>query len=335
MLRKTGLLLLVIFLVLTGFLAIDGYRHLFQPRNFDKPVDFYLAPGTSLKSLTKQLQKENVIDCPFYLKWYARFTGLDVSLQAGEYGIAGDKSAVDILKMLQRGEVRQYSFTIIEGWTFYQLREALLTVDTLKQDISKNTGDDEVMVQLGYAGKHPEGWFYPDTYYYPRGTKVSRFLQRAIDTMHKVLDKQWLQRSDGLPLKSAYEALILASIVEKETAVAAERPLIAAVFVNRLRKGMRLQTDPTVIYGLGANYDGDIRFRDLKEDTPYNTYTRGGLPPTPIAMPGEDSIYAVLHPSQFDALYFVAIGDGRHHFSNTLSEHNEAVNKYQRKRRPL
>ncbi|MBN1377603.1 MAG: endolytic transglycosylase MltG [Gammaproteobacteria bacterium] len=335
MLKKAGLILFTICLVTFGILAFNGYRQLFLPLPLNTTLEYHLAPGTSLKSLAKQLEKENIIDCSFCFEWYARLTGLDAKLQAGEYAIHPDHSAVDIFNMMQCGEVHQHSFTIVEGWTFYQLRENLHNVDALDQDIDPNLSDADVMRRLGHSEQYPEGWFYPDTYHFPRGTTVSQFLQRAYNTMQTALDKQWQQRSEGLPLKSSYDALILASIVEKETAVVEERPLIAAVFINRLRKRMRLQTDPTVIYGLGNRYDGDIRFRDLKKDTPYNTYTRGGLPPTPIAMPSEDAIHSVLHPAQSNALYFVAKGDGSHHFSVTLSEHNDAVDKFQRKRRPL
>jgi UPF0755 protein len=288
-----------------------------------------------MKVLANQLNEADIIRCPAYVEWYARLTGLDAQLQAGEYLFQPGTSAVGLLNTMQHGEVKQHSFTIVEGWTFKQLREALQQEEKLTQDIEPELTASEVMTVLGYAGQHPEGRFFPDTYLYPRGMRVTQFMQRAYDTMQQVLERHWRQKQEALPLKNPYDALILASIVEKETAVSEERPLIAAVFINRLRKRMRLQTDPTVIYGLGDKYDGDIRFRDLRNDTPYNTYTRGGLPPTPIALPGEASIQAVLNPAQSDALYFVATGDGRHHFSNTLSEHNKAVNRYQRKRRPL
>lgn len=320
---------------LLGLLTIDIYRKLFLSLEISKPVEYHLAPGTSMKTFGEQLQSAGIVDCPVYIEWYARLTGLDEKLQAGEYQINPGQSAVELLKSMSRGEVHQHGFTIVEGWTFKQLRSALYKDGRLNQDIDNKLSDAEVMTLLGYEGLHPEGRFYPDTYLFPRGMKTSRFLQRAYHTMQQVLDRQWQDRADGLPLKNGYEALILASIVEKETAIAEERPLIAAVFINRLRKRMRLQTDPTVIYGLGDRYDGDIRFRDLRNDTPYNTYTRGGLPPTPIAMPGEASIHAVLHPAQSDVLYFVARGDGSHHFSSTLNEHNAAVNQYQKKRRPL
>ncbi|HDP89617.1 MAG TPA: endolytic transglycosylase MltG, partial [Thioalkalivibrio sp.] len=187
---------------------------------------------------------------------------------------------------------------------------------------------DTLMSELGQPGMHPEGWFYPDTYHFPKGTTDVEFLRRANAIMRERLAAEWAEREEGLPLETPYEALILASIVEKESAVASERPMIAAVFVSRLRKGMRLQTDPTVIYGMGESFDGNIRKSDLRRDTPYNTYTRGGLPPTPIALPSGESIHAVMHPAKTDALYFVSRGDGSHHFSATYEEHREAVIRY-------
>ncbi len=335
MFKKVALILITLCIFAAGFFALDIYRKLFLPLPLSQTTEFHLAPGTSMKSLGKQLKSANIIDCPAYIEWYARLMGLDARLQAGEYAFDPSLSAVDLLKIMQRGDVRQHAFTIVEGWSFYQLRVALSNEEKLTQDLALDLSDSEVMTKLGYPDQHPEGRFYPDTYLFPRGLSVSKFLQRAYNMMQQVLQKQWQGRSEGLPLKNTYEALILASIVEKETAVVEERPLIAAVFINRLRRGMRLQTDPTVIYGLGQSYTGDIRFRDLRNDTPYNTYTRGGLPPTPIAMPGEAAIHAVLHPVQSDALYFVAVGDGSHHFSASLDEHNAAVDRYQRRRRPL
>jgi UPF0755 protein len=192
--------------------------------------------------------------------------------------------------------------------------------------------DEQIMERLGFKGEHPEGRFFPDTYYIHKNISDTEILLRAYNVMNKQLQSMWESRDNDLPLKTAYEALILASIVEKESAAAEERPVIAGVFINRLRKRMRLQTDPTVIYGIGEQYDGDIRFRDLRKDTPYNTYTRGGLPPTPIAMPGLGALKAVMHPEKTDYLYFVAINDdsGRHVFSSTLEQHEKAVDRYQR-----
>ena len=249
-------------------------------------------------------------------------------MRAGEYSIADGITADELLRQFTEGNSIQYSLTVIEGWTFRQMLAALARDPIIEHRLEGRT-DAEIMAQLGYAGEHPEGRFFPDTYRFPRGTTDIDFLRRAYQVMQRHLEREWAQRQSDLPLKSPYEALILASIIEKETAVPAERNLISGVFVQRLRRNMRLQTDPTVIYGLGPEFDGDIRFRDLRRDTPYNTYLRAGLTPTPIALPGLDSIRAALHPEESGALYFVSRGDGTHKFSNTLEEHNAAVRKYQ------
>jgi UPF0755 protein len=225
----------------------------------------------------------------------------------------------------------QHALTIIEGWTFKQLMAAVRRHQALTQTLA-GVEEQEVMSRLGLEAMHPEGWFYPDTYHFPKGTTDAEFLRRAHQRMTTFLQTAWEKRDKDLPLDSPYQALILASIIEKETGVPSERSKIAGVFIRRLRKGMRLQTDPTVIYGMGERYDGNIRRRDLVTDTPYNTYVHKGLTPTPIAMPSGMAIEAALHPEDGTALYFVATGDGGHHFSNTLEAHNEAVRKYQLKR---
>ena len=231
------------------------------------------------------------------------------------------------------GNVVQHNVTLIEGHTFRQILEIIQQNPVITKQL-ENLSDEEIMKKLGHEGEHPEGRFYPDTYYISRGVTDIELLNRAYDSMQQILEEEWQQRDEGLPFKSPYEALILASIVEKESAVAKERPLIAGLFINRLRKKMRLQTDPTVIYGI-KNYDGNIRFRDLRKDTPYNTYTRKGLPPTPIALPGREAIHATLHPDKTKYLYFVAYGDGSgsHVFSTNLKDHEKAVDRYQRKKR--
>ena len=210
---------------------------------------------------------------------------------------------------------------------------AALAEDPIIEHTLEGKTDEEIMIRLGYPDQHPEGMFFPDTYRFPKGTSDVDFLRRAYQVMQKHLNREWDRRDNGLPLKSSYEALILASIIEKETGAAFERPLIGGVFIERLKRNMRLQTDPTIIYGMGENFDGNIRFRDLKKDTPYNTYLRAGLTPTPIALPGLDAIRAALHPAETEALYFVSKGDGTHRFSKTLQEHNNAVNRYQLKGR--
>ncbi|HEX7025824.1 MAG TPA: endolytic transglycosylase MltG [Gammaproteobacteria bacterium] len=321
-------------LIVFGSLAVvgvDAYRHLYRPLPMASATQYRLLPGTALRTVASQLQAEGILVRPLYFVLYARLKGVGGRLQAGEYRLETGISAVELLDKLERGEVVLHSLTIVEGWNFKQLRTALQSHNALVQKLSSGLNDSDVMSALGHPGQHPEGRFYPDTYSFPRGTSDVDFLKRAYGAMERRLEQEWRQRAPGLPLNSSYEALILASIIEKETAVPEERQLIAAVFVNRLKKRMRLQTDPTVIYGLGDRYDGDIKFRDLREDTPYNTYTRRGLPPTPIAMPGGASIHAALHPADSDALYFVSKGDGSHQFSVTLEQHEAAVDAYQRR----
>jgi UPF0755 protein len=261
-----------------------------------------------------------------------RVTGQETSVKAGEYRLEVGQSPLDLIDLFSSGDSILYSFTIIEGWTFRQLLTELARDPILVKTIGDAT-TAEIMAQISNADEHPEGRFLPDTYHFPRGTGDIAFLKRAYRTMQQKLAEEWGARDADLPLQSAYEALTLASIIEKETGAAFERPLIAAAFIQRLRKNMRLQTDPTIIYGLGEGFDGNIRYRDLRKDTPYNTYLHKGLTPTPIALPGIDSIRAALHPAESDAIYFVSKGDGTHHFSRTLEEHNAAVSKYQLKGR--
>jgi UPF0755 protein len=261
----------------------------------------------------------------------ARYLDLDSRIKAGEFQLQPGITPEQLLHQLTDGKVIQHDLTLIEGETFKEMMQRVIRDKVLLHTLEEFEGE-AVMRAIGYPGLHPEGRFMPETYYFPRGTTDAEFLRRVYLDMESFLQRSWQDRDGDLPLKSPYEALILASIVEKETGVAEERARIAGVFLRRLNKGMKLQTDPTVIYGMGDSYKGDIRFRDLRKDTAYNTYTRFGLPPTPIAMPGEDAILAVLHPAAGKELYFVAIGDGSHHFSSTLKEHNRAVDRYQRKR---
>lgn len=291
-------------------------------------VRLVVPPGASLRSVAHQLARDGVLDRPYLFRAMARIGGSAGQIKAGEYLIAPETTPRRLLQMLVAGEVVQHTLTIIEGWTFKQLMQAVRSHPALKQTLA-DADEQEVMAQLGVPDTHPEGWFYPETYHFPRGTSDLDFLRRAHRIMQQRLEAEWAERTEDLPLKSPYEALILASLIERETAVPAERTRIAGVFVRRLQKGMRLQTDPTVIYGMGDAYDGNIRLRDLRADTPYNTYTRGGLPPTPIAMPSGASINAALNPAHGDELYFVSRGDGTHHFSATLEEHNAAVRRYQ------
>lgn len=291
-----------------------------------------VSPGMSLNAVSRSLQQQELIDNYRLFVWMARLEGKASRLQAGEYRVAPSMTPPQLLQQMIEGKVLQYSMTIVEGITFRELMQQLNDTSYLSHQL---IGLDEktIMAKIGHPDEHPEGRFLPETYHFPRGLSDVEFLRRAYRAMQERLEHEWQDREEGLPLKTPYEALVLASIVEKETGQVSERQAIAGVFVRRLEKRMRLQTDPTVIYGLGIDYDGNLRRRDLLSDTPYNTYTRHGLPPTPIAMPGRDAIHAALHPDDSDKLYFVARGDGSHHFSATLEEHNRAVTEYQLKRR--
>lgn len=291
-----------------------------------------VSPGMSLNAVARSLQKQQLIDNHRLFVWMARLEGKAGRLQAGEYRVAPSMTPPQLLQQMIEGKVLQYSMTIVEGTTFRELMQQLHDNPYLSHKLSGLDGKT-VMARIGHPDEHPEGRFLPETYHFPRGLSDVEFLRRAYRAMQERLQYEWQNREEGLPLKTPYEALVLASIVEKETGLVSERQAIAGVFVRRLEKRMRLQTDPTVIYGLGVDYDGNLRRRDLLSDTPYNTYTRRGLPPTPIAMPGADAIHAALHPDDSDKLYFVARGDGSHHFSATLEEHNRAVTEYQLKRR--
>lgn len=292
---------------------------------------YEVAPGSHIRNIARDLTAKGVLDAPWYLRLYARQSGLAPKLRAGEYRITPGMTPRGLLALLVSGRTVQYPLTLLEGWTFTQVRQAIAGQPILRQTLA-GQDDAAVMAALGLPGQHPEGRFFPDTYRFPRGTTDLDFLRRAHERMQQVLDSAWQGRAEGLPLHSPDEALVLASIVEKETGVPEERPEIAGVFVRRLEHGMRLQTDPTIIYGLGDAFDGNLRRRDLIRDTPYNTYTRAGLPPTPICMPGEASILAALHPADGKALYFVSRGDGTHQFSATIEQHNAAVRRYQLKR---
>jgi UPF0755 protein len=249
-------------------------------------------------------------------------------VQAGNYELPARITPYRLLEMIAQGEVSQAQVTFIEGWTFAQMRAALAQHPAVAHDAA-GLADAQILSAIGAPETHPEGLFFPDTYYFSPGTRELKILARAYHTMHARLEVLWAARAAGLPYASPYQALIMASIVEKETGREADRKLIAAVFVNRLKRGMRLQTDPTVIYGLGTAFDGNLRRVDLEADAPYNTYTRAGLPPTPIALPGQAALEAALQPASSAALYFVARGDGSSHFSDNLDEHNRAVRKYQ------
>ncbi len=292
------------------------------------PETFLIRSGSNIKSIAQDLARAKIINDPWLFILLAKVRGLETRVRAGEYQIDNELTADQLLEKFTQGNSIQYKLTIIEGWTFRQMLAAIAEDPIIESTLQGKT-DAEIMTLLGLPDQHPEGLFFPDTYRFPKGTSDVNFLKRAYQVMQKHLEREWDQRAANLPLESSYEALILASIIEKETGAGFERPLIAGVFIERLKRNMRLQTDPTIIYGLGAEYDGDIRFRDLRKDTPYNTYLYAGLTPTPIALPGLEAIIAALHPAATDSLYFVSRGDGTHKFSATLEEHNAAVKRYQ------
>jgi UPF0755 protein len=303
-----------------------------QPAAASAPVRLQVAPGSSLRSILLMLQQQGALRHARLVELYLRLHGPAPRLQSGNYEVAPHSSAREVLDQLISGRVVLESLTVVEGWSFAQMRSALDAHPAIAHQW-RDLSEPQLMEALGHAGEPAEGRFFPDTYRFAAGTSDRRILEMAYERMQSELDAAWGSRTPDLPLASPGQALILASIVEKETGREDERAKVAAVFVNRLRQGMRLQSDPTVIYGLGSSYDGHIHTRDLETDTPYNTYTRNGLPPTPIALPGAAALQATLHPAAIDALYFVATGngDGTHHFSATLAEHDVALRAYLRK----
>jgi UPF0755 protein len=326
-----GLIKRLVGLVLMLAVLLLGASAYYVTRPLDTPVlpfDFSLQPGSSLSSFAKQLKKDGVIDDAQVFVLLGRSMGLSTQIKHGNYQIDKPVSMYELLEIVSKGRVAQSDMTVIEGWTFKQLREALNAMPKVRHD-SLTLSDAEILQQIGASEKHPEGLFFPDTYNFPAGSSDLALMKRAYQTMQRHLQENWSNRDKNLPLDTPYQALILASIVEKETGKAKDRTMIASVFINRLRLGMKLQTDPTVIYGIGDKYDGNIRKRDLLKDSAYNTYTRYGLTPTPIALPGKESLHAALHPAKSDALYFVARGDGSSQFSSSLIEHNKAVQRFQ------
>uniref|UniRef100_UPI000AEFE48C endolytic transglycosylase MltG n=1 Tax=uncultured Acidovorax sp. TaxID=158751 RepID=UPI000AEFE48C len=322
---------LLALIVLVG-IALGGaaYWWLHQPLDLGlEPLELAIEPGTTPRGVARDVVAAGVkTDTRLLYAWF-RVSGQDRAIKAGNYEIPPGTTPISLLQKLARGEEALRALTLVEGWNWRQVRQALAKEEQLKHDAAALT-DEALMAQLGRPGVAPEGRFFPDTYTYAKGSSDIALLRRAMHAMDRHLEAAWAQRAADTPLKSADEALILASIVEKETGKASDRGQIAGVFVNRLRVGMLLQTDPTVIYGLGEKFDGNLRKRDLQTDTPWNTYTRPGLPPTPIAMPGKASLLAAVQPQATRALYFVAKGDGTSHFSASLEEHNRAVNRYQR-----
>jgi UPF0755 protein len=321
-------------IVLAGVAALAGAGGLAwfgnQPLRIEPlPKTLNVMPGTHLRSLSVMLEREGVVGNAHVFWLLGRVLGKGGTLKAGVYTLDKPLTPLALYAMIERGEVSQAVVQFIEGWNWREVRAALAAQPLLKND-SADMSDAEVLQAIGAEERHLEGLLFPDTYFYAPHTSDIQVLRRAYRLQHDKLMAAWEARAPGLPYRTPYEALIMASIVEKETGAAFERPQIAGVFLNRLRLGMRLQTDPTVIYGLGERFDGNLRKVDLQRDTPYNTYTRAGLPPTPIAMPSEAAIQAALNPARTDALYFVARGDGTHRFSSTLDAHNRAVDRYQR-----
>ena len=292
-------------------------------------VDLSIEPGTSVRGVAQAAVDAGVRTQPAALYWWFRLSGKDRLIKAGSYEIEAGTTPYRLLNKLVRGEEALRSVTLVEGWTFTQVRTALSKAEQLKSD-TRGLEGDLIMQQLAKPGVAPEGRFFPDTYTYAKGSSDLAVLKRAMRAMDKKLEAAWQLRAANSPLKSPEQLLTLASIVEKETGRGSDRPLIAGVFTNRLKIGMLLQTDPTVIYGMGDQFDGNLRRKDLQTDTPWNTYTRAGLPPTPIAMPGKAALLAAVQPAPTKALYFVARGDGTSQFSASLEEHNRAVNKFQR-----
>ena len=330
---KNDMRLLNKFLVLVLLLvfAVGGWVIYFAKHPVklpSTPYDLVLKHDSSLRGIAQQMVREGILAEPWTFMFLVRAQGLAGDIKAGNYELREGMTNYDLFLMITDGITTQRSITFIEGWSFRQVREALNRHEDVRH-LSMAMTDQEILRQIGATETVAEGLFFPDSYYFDSGMSDMDILKRAYETMQRKLARAWESREAGLPYRTPYEALIMASIVEKETGLASERPMIASVFLNRLKLGMRLQTDPTVIYGLGEGFDGNLRKRDLLQDNEYNTYTRAGLPPTPIAMPGMGAIEAALHPAQSKALYFVGKGDGSHAFSSNLNEHNRAVRRYQ------
>lgn len=334
--RRKFLLLLETGLVVAGLLvgasAWKIHSALQQPLNITQEELLDVPNGTTPTGTLKRLEADGLIKDAFWLRIYWRFNLADQPLHSGEYRMVPGMTMEGLIGVWKRGEVVQYSVTLVEGWNFRQVRAALAKDEKLQQTLT-GLSDSQVMERLGHSGVFPEGRFFPDTYRFVRGTSDADLLEKAYARLEDVLAKEWAQRAADVPYTQPYQALIMASLVEKETGVPQERGQIAGVFVRRMRLGMLLQTDPTVIYGLGERYTGKLTRAHLKEENPYNTYLIPGLPPTPIAMVGREAIHAALNPAPGNSLYFVARGDGSHVFSDDLESHNNAVREFQLKRR--
>ncbi len=330
MIARVARILALLLLVIVAAAGWYAWRLYTEPLPLPTaPFPYDVRAGASLSAVARELAGAGVLPQPLALVALARWQHVDRAIKAGSYELESGTTLPQLLAKLTQGDVTQTSIVIVEGATFGDVKRALKANPAVRNTLL-DLPDGEIMAKLGAGDELPEGRFFPDTYFFATGSADAAILARAKRAMDARLAAAWEHRATDLPFKSPYEALILASIVEKETGRAADRPLIASVFVNRLKKGMRLQTDPTVIYGLGAAFDGDLRRRDLEADTPFNTYTRDGLPPTPIALPSQAALDATLNPPPTSYLYFVARGDGTSHFSATLPEHNRAVSRYQK-----
>lgn len=334
--RRKFLLLLEIGLILAGLAlgwsAWKVHSALEQPLHVEQERMLEVPNGTTPNRMFYRMQTDGLLDDAVWLRLYWRFNMAGTPLHTGEYRLTPGMTVNQLFDAWRRGDVVQYNLTLVEGWTFRQVRAAVAKHEKITQTLD-GLSDAEVMDKLGHSGVFPEGRFFPDTYRFVRGMSDVEFLQQAYMRLEQVLAKEWAERATDLPYRDPYQALIMASLVEKETGIPQERAQIAGVFVRRLRLGMMLQTDPTVIYGMGERYNGKITRADLREPTPYNTYTISGLPPTPIAIVGREAIHAALNPANGTSLYFVARGDGSHVFSDDLDNHNSAVREYQLKRR--
>jgi len=316
----------------TGWMWMDYQQALHHPALIDKIAYIEIEKGDSLDLISDKLVAQNLNVKPFWFKAIAFQDNAFKKLKTGEYELTSGITIPQILALFVQGKTKQHTITFPEGWSFKEILQEIDRNPNLEHTLN-SVDFGSLMAKFNSDRKSPEGLFFPDTYFFEKHTSDVSLLKRAYERMQQVLQQEWLTKAEGLPFKTAYEALILASIVEKETGAAAERPVIAGVFIRRLEQNMLLQTDPTVIYGMGESYQGDIKSQDLTTATPYNTYIISGLPPTPIAMPGRDALYAVLHPDKGDSLYFVARGDGTHVFSATLKDHTAAVDKFQRNKK--
>ncbi|HBH10863.1 MAG: aminodeoxychorismate lyase [Legionellales bacterium] len=318
----------VIFIVTLVSICLDYKRFLDTPLNINTSLIFTIDSGSSFKDLNKKLKSYHILDKPYYFEFYARYSGYAKKIQSGEYQLSPGLTPIKIINIFVSGDVIQHSITLLEGWTIKDIKKEISSNTVLIKNLT-DYSSDSLLKKIKITESNVEGLFFPDTYYFTKGASDIELLQRAYRRGKAILEKEWESRDAGLPYKNDYDALIMASIIEKETALASERAMIAGVFVRRLKNNMKLQTDPTVIYAMGIKYDGNIRKKDLRIDSPYNTYRYNGLPPTPIALAGREAIHAALHPENDDTLYFVSKKDGSHYFSKTLYEHNKAVKKYQ------